>query len=77
MRIIYLFRLTTLDSDRNIPHMANTYKIKSRDEETYCKYCGCPLEVGNRVTENVAGDPFCSKTCAVIHDSHAAVPTEE
>jgi endogenous inhibitor of DNA gyrase (YacG/DUF329 family) len=53
-----------------------TYRIQSRDEETYCKYCGCPLEVGDRVTENAAADPFCSKTCAVIHDSRVAILTE-
>lgn len=52
-----------------------TYRIQSRDEETCCKYCGCLLEVGDRVTENAAADPFCSKTCAVVHDSRFKPPS--
>ena len=52
----------------------DTYIIRERDEETFCTYCGQPLEIDDRIVENAAADPFCSKTCAVIHDARVTIP---
>lgn len=51
-----------------------TYRIQTRDEECKCKYCGYPLFIGDKVFENAAADPFCSDTCAVVHDSRVGIP---
>ena len=53
------------------------YKIQSREEETFCQYCGCPLLVGDIAYENAASDPFCSTTCQVVHDSRVTIPTTD
>lgn len=47
--------------------MTTTYTVRGRDEETFCTWCGEPLEHGDKVfTDDIDVVSFtaCSKVCA-------------
>lgn len=49
-----------------LPAGARRYRIRRRDEETECDYCGVPCEVGDSMIEvDDYARVYCSRTCTL------------